>query len=59
MSRGLVFVVRCIIAIFVIVVVARFLGFTWADVDNFIDNGMMRAMKVLGLLKGAAHMPLG
>ena len=58
MSRGLGFLVRLVIAIIVICVICRFVGITWADVDNFIDNGMMRAMRFLGLLKGAAHTPL-
>ena len=59
MSRGLVFFVRCVIAMIVIVVVARFLGFTWADAENFIENGLVRAAKILQLLRGIAHTPLG
>lgn len=58
MSRGLVFFVRCVIAMIVIVVVARFLGFTWADADNFIENGLVRGARVLQLLRGMAHTPL-
>ena len=55
MSRGLFFVVRLFVAICMIVVVARFLGITWTDVDNFIDNGVMRALRVLQQLQGLAH----
>lgn len=58
MTRGIGAIVKFIIGICIICVVCRFLGITWADVDNFVDNGMLRAMRVLSLLKGSAHMPL-
>ena len=59
MSRGLMFAVRFLVAVVVVVALCRFLGVTWNDVDNFIDNGVLRAAKRLSIFKGIAHTPLG
>lgn len=58
MSRTIGFLLRLVLALIVIGVVCRFLGITWSDVDNFVDNGLIRALRFLQYFRGAAHTPL-
>lgn len=53
------YLVRVFLAIVTVVVVCRFVGITWNDVDYFISNGLREAARILSLLRDAANHPLG
>lgn len=52
MGKALYAIVSVIVSIVVLVFVMRFLGVTWADVDNFVSHSMKEAVKILSLFQG-------